>query len=160
VRGISPGVGGTEPGPTNGAGGMISGSLPGLSGEAPAVEPELDPDWCAVAKQQGATFCEAREDTVERVLEYCEPAAAAPPSEGGEAGTAGVAGMVGGGAGAGGAPGVAEQPAECVRYDRPPVWVYDLLIQCVAHCGVGIRNSQRQLEGSCCYLAWSEHYGR
>jgi hypothetical protein len=154
VRSTPPGVGGTKQGPTHGAAGMTFGSPPDLIIDVPVVEPELDPDWCTVAKQQGATFCEAREDTVEHVLEYCEPAAAAPPSEGGEAGTARTAGM------AGGAPGVAEQSAECVQYDRPPEWVYDLLIQCIAHCGVGIRNSQRQLEGSCCYLAWSEYYGR
>lgn len=48
----------------------------------------------------------------------------------------------------------------CIAYDRPPAWVYDLLLQCIAHCGVGIAPSERALEGSCCYFASSEYYGR
>ena len=162
VRSTQPGVGGTKQGTTN-AGGMTSGSPPDLIVDVPVVEPVFEPDWCTVAEQRGATFCEARENTVEHVLEYCEPAAVAAPSEGGAAGTASTGGMDAGGAGGAGgagAPGSAGQATECVAYDRPPEWVYDLLIQCVAHCGVGIRNSERQLEGSCCYLAWSEYYGR
>jgi hypothetical protein len=84
---------------------------------------------------------------------------------GGAAGAdAGVAGADASGAGAdaGGAGPVSVpgRPDECVQYDRPPEWVHDLLIQCYAHCGVGIRKSPRQLEGSCCYLAQSEYYGR
>jgi hypothetical protein len=158
VRSSQPGVGGTKQGSMN-AGGMTSGAPPTLFVDAPAVEPEFDPDWCTVAEQRGATFCEVHENTVEHVLEYCEPAAVAP-SAGGAGGTGGNAGADEGGAGAGGAPGAAGQPAECRDYDRPPDWVYDLLIQCAAHCGVGIRKSERQLEGSCCYLAWSEYYGR
>jgi hypothetical protein len=50
--------------------------------------------------------------------------------------------------------------APCPGYDRPPVWLYDLLIQCVAHCGVGIATSERELDGACCYFGESEHYGR
>jgi hypothetical protein len=180
LRSTQPGVGGTKQGSVNGVGGTTSFTPPVLIVDAPVVEPEPDRDWCTVAKQQGATFCEERTEPFGRVLEYCDPAPAAPPSEGGAAGLAGTAGMsaaaVGGDAagagvagadagaagadtGAAGGPGTG-QPAECVQYDRPPGWVYDLLIQCYAHCGVGIRMSQRRLEGSCCYLAQSEYYGR
>jgi hypothetical protein len=164
-------VGGTKQGPTNGAGGTVSFSPPELIVDVPALEPEPDPDACTVAKHQGATFCEERKDTYWRVLEYCEPAPFAPATEGGAAGTdggaagadadAGAAGAAGAAtvSGAAGAPG-SGQSEQCVSYDRPPQWVYDLLIQCYAHCGVGIRLSQRKLEGSCCYLAQSEYYGR
>ena len=154
-------------GPTNGAGGLTLGSAPGLTVDAPVVGPEPEPDFCMVPRQQGATFCEAGENAIPQVLEYCEPAPASPRGEGGAPGmdgggaagtSAGPPGMDGGAAGADvGGP---AQPAECVQYDRPPEWVYDLLIQCYAHCGVGIRSSQRRLEGSCCYLAKSEYYGR
>lgn len=168
MRSTRPSVGGTQQGPTNGAGGTISFPPPVLIVDVPVVEPEPNPDWCTVADQEGATFCEERTETSGRVLEYCEPAPAAPPTEGGAAGMAGAdagtagadtstAGVASGGAAGG--PGTG-QPAECVEYDRPPEWVYDLLIQCYAHCGVGIRMSQRKLEGSCCYLAQSEYYGR
>jgi len=30
----------------------------------------------------------------------------------------------------------------CAVYETPPVWVYDLLLQCVAHCGVHIDTSR------------------
>jgi hypothetical protein len=185
-----PGVGGTKQGPANDASGTTSFPPSEWIVDVPVVAPEPDPDWCTVAGQQGATFCEEREGTFGRVLEYCDPAPAAPPSEGGAAGMAGTAGiaagMAGGTASAGaagadagaagadagaagadagaagadaGAAGTG-QPTECVQYDRPPEWVYELLIQCYAHCGVGIRMSQRRLEGSCCYVAESEYYGR
>jgi hypothetical protein len=48
----------------------------------------------------------------------------------------------------------------CIEYERPPEWVYELVVQCYAHCGVGIRASERVLQGSCCYTASSEYYGR
>ena len=202
LRSTQAGVGGTQQGPTKDAGGT-SFTPPVLIVDAPVVEPEPDRDWCTVAKQQGATFCEERTEPFGRVLEYCDPAPAAPPSAGGAAGMSGTAGMsaaaaggdaafAGAGAagadtgaagadtgaagadtgaagadtgaagadtGAAGGPGTG-QPSECVQYDRPPGWVYDLLIQCYAHCGVGIRMSQRRVEGSCCYLAQTEYYGR
>jgi hypothetical protein len=83
---------------------------------------------------------------------------------GADVGAAGAAdldaGAAGADAGAAGARGVAPQPTQCVQYDEPPEWVYDLLLKCIAHCGVGIRSSERQLEGSCCYIAESEYYGR
>lgn len=50
--------------------------------------------------------------------------------------------------------------APCLAYDRPPIWLHDLLIQCIAHCGVGIATSERELDGACCYLGGSEYYGR
>jgi len=50
--------------------------------------------------------------------------------------------------------------APCVTYDRPPSWLHDLLIQCLAHCGVGIAASERELAGACCYVGHSEYYGR
>ena len=50
--------------------------------------------------------------------------------------------------------------APCAAYDRPPEWLRDLLIQCTAHCGVGIATSDRELEGACCYFGKSEYYGR
>lgn len=50
--------------------------------------------------------------------------------------------------------------APCAACERPPSWLYDLLIQCVAHCGVGIATSQRELDGACCYVGQSEYYGR
>jgi hypothetical protein len=192
MRSPQPSVGGTQQGTTNGAGGTTSFAPPVLIVDVPVVEPEPNPDWCTVANQEGATFCEERTEPSGRVLEYCEPAPGAPPIEGGAAGMAGAdagaagadagasaagaagadagtagasaAGAAGAdagtaGASAAGGPGTG-QPAECVNYDRPPEWVYDLLIQCYAHCGVGIRMSQRKLEGSCCYLAQSEYYGR
>ena len=162
-----PGVGGPKQGPTRGGGGTTFSSPPVLIVDDPVAEPEPDPDWCTVAKQQGATFCEANNNTVPH-LEFCEPAPAAPRSEGGAAGMAGAdggaagadAGAGGVDAGAAGAQGVPAQPTQCVPYDGPPEWVYDLLIQCIAHCGVGIRSSERKLEGSCCYVAESEYYGR
>jgi hypothetical protein len=177
VRTTPSGAGGSEQGPTNGVGDLHLGSVPGLTIDTPVVEPEPEPDWCTVARQQGATFCESGENRVPHVLEFCEPAPAAPRSEGGaagmtradvgaagmtgaDAGAAGTAGADAGAAGTAGAAGVPAQPAECVQYDRPPEWVHDLLIQCYAHCGVGIRSSERRLEGSCCYLAQSEYYGR
>lgn len=181
VQSTQAGVGGTKQGPTNGVGGLSLGSMPGLIVDAPVVQPKPDPDWCRVARQQGATFCEAGENENPQVLEYCEPAPTAPPSTGGAAGMAaidgsgrmdgGAAGADAGGAGAdagaastdagaAGGPAIPGQPAECIQYDLPPEWVHDLLIQCYAHCGVGIRLSQRQLEGSCCYRAQSEYYGR
>ena len=166
LRSTQPGVGDTQQAPTKGAGGTTF-TPPVLIVDSPGVEPEPDRDWCTVGKQQGATFCEERTEPFGRVLEYCAPGPAAPPSEGGAAGMAGTAGMnAGAGAdtGAAGAAGAAGagtgQPAQCVQYDRPPGWVYDLLIQCYAHCGVGIRMSQRRVEGSCCYLAQTEYYGR
>lgn len=48
----------------------------------------------------------------------------------------------------------------CAILERPPEWAYELLLQCIAHCGVGIAPSSRELEGACCYLARSEYYGR
>ena len=172
ARSTQPGGGGTKRGPNGGGGGTTFLSTPDLIVDVPVVEP--DPGWCTVAKQQGATFCEANKNTVPH-LEFCEPAPAAPRSEGGAAGMAGAdwgaagvdagaagvdAGAAGVDAGAAGAQAVPAQPTQCVPYDRPPEWVYDLLIQCIAHCGVGIRSSERQLEGSCCYVAESEYYGR
>lgn len=50
--------------------------------------------------------------------------------------------------------------APCAAYERPPSWLYDLLIQCVAHCGVGIATSQRELDRACCYVGVREYYGR
>jgi hypothetical protein len=50
--------------------------------------------------------------------------------------------------------------APCVAYDRPPSWLHDLLIQCIAHCGVGIATSERELDGACCYVGHSQYYGR
>lgn len=48
----------------------------------------------------------------------------------------------------------------CAILERPPEWAYELLLQCIAHCGVGIASSSRELDGACCYLATSEYYGR
>ena len=116
-------------------------------GGAPVVEPE--PDWCETAEQYGATFCSADKPNT---LEYCVPA---PVDLGGTAGAGETAGAGGEGDG-GNSP---DEPA-CVVYDWPPEWVRDLVLQCYAHCGVGFRLSERKLEGSCCYLAASEYYGR
>jgi hypothetical protein len=43
---------------------------------------------------------------------------------------------------------------------RPPDWVWDLMLQCFAHCGVGIATSERMLDDACCYVASTEYYGR
>jgi hypothetical protein len=48
----------------------------------------------------------------------------------------------------------------CIDYDWPPGWVYDLMLECYAHCGVRIDASARVLEGSCCYTATSVYAGR
>lgn len=56
-----------------------------------------------------------------------------------------------------------EAPLEgepCPTLEHPPEWAYELLLQCIAHCGVGIISSSRELEGACCYIAASEYYGR
>ncbi|RYZ07342.1 MAG: hypothetical protein EOO73_11830 [Myxococcales bacterium] len=181
-----------------GEGGMKSGAAggttfpppPPLTVDTPAVaEPEPELDWCTVAAQQGATFCEASETT----LEYCEPAPVAPLTEGAGGAEAGL-GADRGGAGAGlggagedagaagasasasasanagtdaggargdaGAAGASGAANACPQYEHPPFWVYDLVVQCAAHCGVAIRSSERRLGGTCCYTAYSVYGGR
>lgn len=120
--GGSPGHGGTA-----GAAGTLAIEVPRLDiGGSATLEPEPEPDWCEIAAQNGATFCEARR----QALEYCEPA-----PEGGQG---------------------------CIDYgdDDVPGWAYVLVLECSAHCGVGMRASERVLEGSCCYTVVSEIYGR
>ena len=50
----------------------------------------------------------------------------------------------------------------CIAYgdDDVPGWAYWLVLECSAHCGVGMSASERVLEGSCCYTVVSEIYGR
>ena len=120
-------------------------------GGAPVVEPE--PDWCETAERNGATFCSADKPNT---LEYCEPVTLIHSGDGaGGDGAGGAAGDT-----AGGNVGSSLGGQTCIGYDRPPEWAYDLVIQCYAHCGVGIAMSQRVLEGSCCYKVTSEYYGR
>jgi hypothetical protein len=138
----------------------------------PGIPPETDPDWCTVARSEGASVCEVKD----RELEYCVPAPApavraeagiagadtgAAGAESGASGAAGAeSGASGAGAGASGAGGAGSGTAECPAYDYPPLWVYDLVLPCFAHCTVALDNSERQLEGSCCYVARPVYGGR
>jgi hypothetical protein len=152
------GVGGTMQVPPSQGGTISIGDGPPFIVGPAALEPEPEPEWCTVASREGASFCEVREGA----LSYCVPAPA-PMARGapGRAGAAGAdAGAAGADAGAGGAAGADAGAAECPSYDHPPLWVYDLLLECVAHCSVVIANSERQLDGSCCYVASSVYGGR